>query len=542
MPPPLDAAAAHTATAAYLQRLITSPPCSANGFTSRRPAVRIYKNVGMCRPCLTVWAKSSDDVETYNYNNDPNSNVQKYSIEVKCPQCKTKITRRSINHLLGNRGRGSSSAVVSASGRGSGGGGGGGGNNTGNNNQDEWEESIRSTIEAVSWGEKVKKWAKKELLSRDDVPSDLVSAEEKELRDALISAVQESDSADGLSHRQEIEKGEVLKELMAKCPKFRQEVEDGEAARAYNEQIKREEEEERQRLEADERMARDLEEEEKRRSKEKSSTETSSSIHVGRDRDKEDEKRSEEYARALQEEILKQEEEEKRRREERDGEFAKELQAREEREQRKRKASSLSPGGSKRKSPFDSTCSSRVATRHDNGQVDGGQKEVDGDEKKREPIRGDSKTSKSVPKNSGATYVIDNSDTENDGESDAQLLTQTMPSPQSRQPLSHTSSTASTAAAGSATATAVAEAPSMPSISCDGKGAITGANDEKESWGDANEEDIDRLESMGFDREEAKQRYIDACRDVEGAANMLFSALEERQRTEEERTKCSQRS
>ena len=564
-PPAEDAACSSDGVSIYLKRLAKSQPCTttttAKGFTTRKQPIRTFKKLAMCRPCLSAWAVSSDEVETYDYNGDPNSNKTKFSVEVKCPQCGTRITRRAIQNLLRNAG----TSTSSGSSRESSGASAARACHGNSSEDDEWKKCVTKTTDIVSWGNKLKKWAKKELRhSRDDAPplSDRLSPEEIQLRDALLSAVQGPDSDDGPVHRHEVKKYELKEYLMAKDIRYRQDVEGEEMARALHEKIRREaeaeEEEERRRLEEDERMARELAQEEK----EKKKASSSSAGHAGattNERDRaEDEKKSEEAARILHEQLLKQDEEEKRLGEERDAAYARELHEREEREQRKRRKPSLSPGGTVRKSPFDGATSNcavkddETTNNHNHSQDAEAQKEVgvsaldqpsskhEGENESTE-LKTASITSTRVPKKADAVYVIESSDDEDDGnENNIQLSSQALASPQSG-PLSHVSSTASPAVL--APAAAASAIPEPPSLSRDGEvdtADTAPINDEKQSWGDENEGHIDMLEAMGFDRDEAKLRYIDACRDVQRAATMLFSALEARQRTEEEAKKMPQ--
>ena len=537
VPPGENTASSSDSISLFLSRLIQSQPCATKGFTARKQPLRTFKKVAMCRPCLSSWAVSSDDVETYDYNGDPN-NKTKFSVEVKCPQCKTLVTRRAIQNLLGNSGRGHASSSAAASARGS----------NCHKTDDEWTQCVNNTIKVVSWADQLKKWVKKELqLSHDEddatPSSDQLSKEGKRLRDALVSAVQGSESNDIQAvHRHEVERYEIRGELMARDPKFKQAVEDEEAARAYNEQIMEEEKEERRQLEEDERMARELLAAEQE--KKKSSSKRQYGLTTESDR-AEDERKSEEAARALHAELMKQDEEERRLREERDAEYAKELYTKEKGEQRKRKASSLlSPGGTIRKSPFDSaTRSSRgsavkdVGSHTDKASGDGLRNKQEG-ETKLTSKKNSSSTNETLPRAAGAVYEIassvDDDEDEYDGEKNSQFLTQAVSLPRLGQPLSFTSSAAS--AAGSASSVSPAAAIKPSSLSWDGKHDT----DEKERWGDGNEKDIDMLESMGFDREEARLCYVDACRDLEKAASMLLSALEARQRTEKEAKKISQ--
>jgi len=572
-PPAEDAAGGSESVSIYLKRLAKSQPCcgttttttaaARGGFTPRKPPIRVFKKLAMCRPCLSEWAASSDDVETYDYNGDPNSNETKFSVDVKCPQCGIRITRRAVQNLLGNARAGTTTTSSSTS-----------STTTSSSQDDEWRKCVTKTTDIVSWGNKLKKWVKKELRHAENdasSSSDDLTSEEVQLRDALLSEVPGSDDDDGPVRRQEVKRYELKEYLMEKDVRFRQDVEGEEAALALNEKIRREaeaeEEEQRRRLEEDERMARELAEEEKKRKASSSSAGHGGVTMNERDR-AEDEKKSEEAARILQEQLLKQDEEEKRLREERDAAYAKELQEKEKGEQRKRRKSSLSPGCTVRKSPFDGgtkTCTkSRGSFVVKDDETDENKDNSSGvgvqnmtaigvsvpdqtndkyeDEHPATSPQSTNTTRTPVREEADVVYEIESSDEEDDrDEKNTPFPSQAVSSPQKGISLSHELSTASPAAsAPAATGSQVTKPSSLSRDDMDDTDDTAPINDEKQSWSDENERHIDTLVAMGFGRDEARLRYIDAFRNVERAATMLLSASEARQRAKEEAKKMPQ--
>ena len=247
---------------------------------------------------------------------------------------------------------------------------------------DEWTRSVEHTAKVVTWADKIKAWAKRELANGSSAKDDHSSSEQQltpeqsHLRSVLLSIIKGDTSPsigqDGV-HRQEVQHGEMKRELMQRDPKFAQEVEDMEYVRKLAEAEKKAAaEEERHRREADERMARELAEKEKERGDGAQGNGSAmgeataptpglpaifASHQTQMRQREEEEKKSEELARRMQQQWEEEERRERDRREKRDAKLARKLYNFDQREKqdrdRKRKGSTALFGEPVRKSPFD---------------------------------------------------------------------------------------------------------------------------------------------------------------------------------------------
>ena len=283
-----------------------------NDFLSRIQIVS-FPNLPICRPCLTKRIAASQEVTVHDYRMGHVVNGQqdvRFTVELCCVQCKRKFSVRSLERLLNNNNNN---------------------NNTNNNNSndhdveqkkkklkssssnsssdaDNWKGGVDATIRLIGWAKRGMR--RDERLSRrrrrrcssssssnnnnnscndsfwNDMHGSFTGGDDNCSSDECYTISSSADSEndddycdDGVStshsttrggpRRVELKSGELMKELLAKDPLYRQEREDEECVKRLLE----EEEEERRRASAarsreDEELAKRLlndEEEERRR-------------------------------------------------------------------------------------------------------------------------------------------------------------------------------------------------------------------------------------------------------------------------------------
>ena len=502
-----------------------------------------------------------------------------FTNDVRCAQCNRVFAKRTVDRLMAGDGAGGTSK-----------------------DDDEWTRSVENTAQLVTWADTIKAWAKRELADGNNNKDDHSSSEQQltpeqsHLRSVLLSIIQGDTSPsigeDGV-HRQEVQHGEMKRELMQRDPKFAQEVEDMEYVRKLAEAEKKAAaEEERRRREADERMARELAQKEKERGggaqgngsamgAAAAPTPGLPAIFASHQKQmrqrEEEEKKSEELARRMQQQWEEEERRERDRREKRDAKLARKLYNADQREKkdrdRKRKGTTALFGEPVRKSPFDaqSKQKQRQQPKPASRQGDVLDDVVDitdsptkaavdnsDDEYERIPppsaakMNGMSNASEKKEvcnekeKDDKVHGLVNCSNDNGDGDGDSgegevdnnddepQLFTQAaspFPTPRS------VDSSARKKPPPSSTPASIRKPP-MPENatprhrSGSNNGADFSADKKKEEdWDDEkNDSDLQFLVDMGFNWKEAKSCYLDADKNVEKAAAMLSSAMEERER------------
>ena len=595
LPPSLDSVNTTAADQpSFLQQLLNSQPCLSGdiprhkrmgAFTARKPPTITYSHLTTCTECLPQWTKSSNDVQRYTYNDDPQGNEMCFTNDVRCAQCQRVFAKRTVDRLLMESGGGGNGGNGGAAKEGAGG--------RSSKEEDEWTRSVEYTARVVAWADGVKAWARRELMNGDadsngrgDAEQQL-TPEQSHLRSVLLSVIRDrtapSLGEDGV-HRQEVQHGEMKRELMQRDPKFAQEVEDEEYVRKLAEEEEREaEEERRRRQEADERMARELHDAEREGgggSAAAAATNTAAAAasasasastpgipaiyasHQKRMRlqREEEEKKSEELARRMQQEWEEEERRERERREKRDAKLARKLYNADRREKKgmKRKGSPTPLFGEPvRKSPFDSP--NRAANTSTGEQsnddvvdiTDSPTKAAGGDTSDDEYVR----LPPSASKNSNAEKAseekapsekekdevhpqdlfVNNKDQvdNNDNEQPHLFMQAASPFPTPRAvDTSARKRPPPTTTPSSNRKPPPMQANSTPRHRSGSKqGADFSADRKKEEdWDEGNDSDLQFLIDMGFDWKEAKSCYLDADKHVEKAAAMLSSAMEERER------------
>ena len=543
-----------TNPASYLEALLRTQPCRFQQSKTKKSFafVTTHDNLATCMSCLPAWIQSASHVTKYDYHGDPNGNEMKFTNDVRCAQCHRVFARRTVDRLLEY-------------------GGGGGGDD---NEQDEWTRCVEATSRVVEWADGVKEWVRHQLMGEEgDSDSSSMTPEQGRLRSVLLSVVQADGSGmdgDGI-HRLEVQHGEVKRELMQRDPKFAQEVEDMEYVRklAAEEAAVATEDEQRQ-AEADERLARELAEREKEGGGEESaksaaaeaakdSAPTTSSLLSSYQKQmrqqQEEEKKSEELARKMQEEWEGEERRERARREKRDAKLARKLHNANRREKL---------GENKRKGFFDAQPGRAdefvgKAAVADVSKVDAASSDdeyvrtsppANPAKKTATPKASKKQSAKSTTTTEAEVLDLANSSSDEDedigntndknGDNDADepiLCTQAETSPTVPAPLSTRKRPppASPTSNGSAKKRPVNDVKSTPrhrSVAADNAGVADFSADKKkmEEWDEGNDTDLQYLVDMGYNWREAKACYMDADLNVEKAAAMLSSALEERER------------
>ena len=491
-----------------------------------------------------------------------------------------------------------------------GGGGAGAGGSTSKEDDDEWTKSVEHTAQVVRWADAIRAWAQRELMARDEhedghghgQPSSKeqqqrrqrmqLTPDQSHLRSVLLSLVRggtaPSVGEDGV-HRQEVQHGEVKRELMQRDPKFAQEVEDGEYVRRLaREEEAAAEEERRRRHEADERMARELAEKEGgvdgvegngSAAAAAAAAEAAAARGTGiptmvssqqkqmRQRE-EEEKKSEELARRMQQEWEEEERRERDRREKRDAKLARKLYNSDKRDRdrtgQKRKGSPTVFGEPVRKSPFDSMQKQQpekmqgdiVDITDSPTKATGDQSD---DEYERIPPSSAAKMNE-IPKTHGKREISEkekdevhdlvngsNNNGDDDGDNveaekevdnnddEPRLFTQAtspFPSPKRMDTSARKKPPPSS--------TPASNRPPMPDNADNAtprhrtgshhNADFSADKKKEEDWDDGNDSDLQFLVDMGFDWKEAKSCYLDADKNVEKAAAMLSSATEEREK------------
>lgn len=479
----------------------------------------------------------------------------KFTNDVRCAQCHRVFARRTVDRLLEYSG---------------------GGGGDGDDEQDEWTRCVEATSRVVEWADGVKEWVQHKLMEEEgDSDSSSMTPEQGRLRSVLLSVVQADGSGmdgDGI-HRLEVQHGEVKRELMQRDPKFAQEVEDMEYVRklAAEEAAVATEDEQRQ-AEADERLARELAEREKEGGGEESAKSAAavaakdlasttslllSSYQKKMRKQQEEEKKSEELARKMQEEWEGEERRERARREKRDAKLARKLHNANRREKL---------GENKRKSFFDAQPGrADEVVGKDVADVSKVDAAASDDEyvrtsppaapakKAATPETSKKQSAKSTTTTEAEVLDLANSSSDEDNENDGSkkeknndndtdepiLCTQAETSPTVPVPLSNRkrpppSSPASNDSAKKRPAKDMKSTPRhRPAAAAADNGRVAdfSADQKKmEEWNDDNDTDLQFLVNMGYNWREAKACYLDADLNVERAAAMLSSALEERER------------
>ena len=610
LPPTDDATNDETtddaATATFLEQLLYSQPCLSSAakttnttntankrmgvFTPRHPPTCTLTHRQTCTTCLPQWTQSSNDVQKYTYNDDPDGNEMCFTNEVKCTGCGRVFAKRTVERLMGRWG------------------GGGGGSSCGESKEkeeDEWTKCVENTAQVVRWADSIRAWAKRELTRanntsdnnnpEDDIPNweQQLTPQQSHLRSILLSIVQSDTSpslVDGV-HRQEVQHGEMKRELMQRDPKFAQEVQDMEYVRQLAEEEERARaDEERRRAEADERMARELAEKEREGSGASGDAQGDGSAARGaaaasatavpalfasqqrhmRQRE-EEEKKSEELARKMQQQWQEEERRERDRREKRDAKLARKLHNADQREQkgRKRKAASDAVFGEQlvRKSPFEAHAKPRqqqpatpkpsTSKQDDVVDITDSPTKAAGDnsddEYERIPpslaakmnemphARDDKEISKTEKKKDEVHDLVTGSGDGHNGENEVDnnddeppLFSLTATPVPTRKPVD---TSARKKPPPPSPPAPNRKPPPMPENATprhrtgSKNGADFSADKKKEEdWDEKNDSDLEFLIDMGFNWTEAKSCYLDADKNVEKAAAMLSSAMEERER------------
>ena len=546
-----------TNPASFLEALLRSQPCRSQQSKTKKSCtfVTTHDNLATCTSCLPAWIQSANHVTKYDYHGDPNGNEMKFTNDVRCAQCHRVFARRTVDRLLEY---------------------GGVGGGDGDDEQDEWTRCVEATSRVVEWADGAKEWAQNQWTNESgrDAPSTNLTPEQDRLKSFLFSVVRADGSGmdgDGI-HRLEVQHGEVKRELMQRDPKFAQEVEDMEYVRKLAEEAATvAAEEERRQAEADERLARQLAEREKEGDgaesaksaaavATKDSAPTTSSILSSYQKEmrqqQEEEKKSEELARKMQEEWEAEERRERERQAKRDAKLARKLHNAGRQEKL---------GENKRRSPFDAQ----------SGQKGGAATNVVGDVSKTDatasddeyvrisppatvkktatPKASEKQSAKSTATTEAEVLDLANSSSDEDNENDGSkkeknndndtdepiLCTQAETSPTVPVPLSNRkrpppSSPASNDSAKKRPAKDMKSTPRhRPAAAAADNGRVAdfSADQKKmEEWNDDNDTDLQFLVNMGYNWREAKACYLDADLNVERAAAMLSSALEERER------------
>ena len=542
-----------TNPASFLEALLRSQPCRSQQSKSKKSCtvVTTHDNLATCMSCLPAWIQSASHVTKYDYHGDPNGNEMKFTNDVRCAQCHRVFARRTVDRLLEYSGGG------------------------GDDDQNEWTRCVVATSGVVEWADGVKEWARQRLTGEEgDSDSFRLTPEQDRLKSILLSVVRDDGSGtdgDGI-RRLEVQHGEVKKELMQRDPKFAQEVEDMEYVRKLAEKERAVvAEEERRQAEADERLARELAEREKGGAESaksaaavatKDSAPTTSSILTSYQKEmrqqQEEEKKSEELARKMQEEWEAEERREREKREKRDAKLARKLHN----ATRRGKLT----GENKRKSPFEVQPGqeeeavtkvagdvSRVdATASDDEYVRTYPPPATPAKKTATPKASKKQSAKSTTSTEAEVLDLANSSSDEDedgsntnGKKDDHdtdepiLCTQAETSPTVPVPLSNRkrpppSSPASNGSANKRPTNVMKSTPRYrPAPAAVDNGGVADFSADKkkmEEWNDDNDTDLQFLVNMGYNWREAKACYLDADLNVERAAAMLSSALEERKR------------
>ena len=236
-----------------ITKLLTNKFCIKKGFKRCR-------NTAMCSECIHSFISSADDVIEHDYMSDAQPNI-KFSVGGKCPCCRKKFSARSLNALVGERGKSHGKEMM------------------------EWIRNVKSTIQFVGFAKQLKGILRSKLSDNANGSNLGTSADEQgQTMKKWMDDTEEHLSDDCFSDWEPTKRsriaayvvapaaGELKQDLLQKDPLFRQECEDFE----YIKQMARTVEGRRElgmegfaqkprksekdvQLEDDERMARDLE-------------------------------------------------------------------------------------------------------------------------------------------------------------------------------------------------------------------------------------------------------------------------------------------
>ncbi len=195
-----------------------------------------FPNLAICKSCLKNRIAASKEVTVHDYHQGHIPNGQRdirFTVELCCVQCKRKFSVRFLEKLLESNGAATSNTIEVKKNKQCG-------------KQDiTWQDAVEATIKLVGWAKRGIRKEKRRISQRR---IGLVDGNEQDLRrwdnltgftggdgncssDECYSFSSDSSYDDGeLSqkkyHRQELQPGELMAELLQKDPKFRQEKDD----------------------------------------------------------------------------------------------------------------------------------------------------------------------------------------------------------------------------------------------------------------------------------------------------------------------------
>ena len=204
-----------------------------------------FPNLAICKLCLKHRIAASKEITVHDYHQGHIPNGQRdvrFTVELCCVQCKRKFSVRFLEKLLDSEGTSNSTTNAVK-------------NRKQIGKQDaNWPDAVEATIKLVGWAKRDIRKERRRIRQRRKNANlkriDLAGTSERDVcrwnnlnvftggddncssDDCYSFSSDSSDDSDELSHptkgphRQELQPGELMSELLKKDPKFRQEKED----------------------------------------------------------------------------------------------------------------------------------------------------------------------------------------------------------------------------------------------------------------------------------------------------------------------------